>query len=242
MIEHKNKGVRFTVICMRAVEAVVFDLDGTLIQSRHDGKEMRRRIEDILVGAGVPASDIDMSKRVWEILKNGKSALERKGQDPERVAWTMNRLTEAINEVELGVVENVKPMTHAQEVLEKLRGLGMKIGVATRSCNEYAIKSLELTDLTRYVNVLLARDDVEHPKPDPRHLLQVVSALGASVCRAFYVGDSSTDLETAYSAGIVFIGYFRSEERGKRLKRAGCNILIDDLRMIVELVEGRLNF
>jgi HAD superfamily hydrolase (TIGR01509 family) len=229
------------VISVRAVEAVVFDLDGTLIQSRHDGKEMRRRIEDILVGAGVPASELNMSLRVWEILKNGGSALERMGQHPERVAQTMSRLTEAINEVELGVVESVKPMTHAHEVLEKLRGLGMKIGIATRSCNAYAIKSLELTDLARYVDVLLARDDVEHPKPDPRHLLQVVSALRASVCSAVYVGDSSTDLETAGGAGIVFFGFFRSEERGKRLKRAGCEILVDDLRRIVELVEGGLN-
>ena len=226
---------------MRAAEAVIFDLDGTLIQSRHDGKEMRRRIEDILVRAGVPASEIDMSKRIWEILKNGKSALESTGQHPERVAWTMSRLMEAINEVELGVVESVKPMTHAHKVLEKLRELGMKIGIATRSCNAYAIRSLELTDLIRYVDVLLARDDVENPKPDPRHLLQVVSALGASVCSAVYIGDSSTDLVTAGGAGIVFIGFFRSEEREKRLKKAGCEILIDDLRRIVDFVEEKLN-
>jgi len=65
---------------MREAEAVVFDLDGTLIQSKIDGQEMRRRIEEILIGAGAPAGELDRSKRVWEILRGGKSVLERMGQ------------------------------------------------------------------------------------------------------------------------------------------------------------------
>jgi len=221
---------------MRVVEAVVFDLDGTLIQSKINFGEMRRRAMEILVEAGAAAEELSQSRRVWEIVMGGETMLEEMGMPPERRRLTMRRITEALNAVELEAVEKVKPTPNAHEALEVLRGRGLGIGVATRSCNAYATRSLELSDLAGYVDVLLARDDVEHPKPDPRHLLQVVEALGVSSRRVVYVGDMITDLETAEEAGIAFIGFHSDTEWGRRLRESGCETIIDDLRRVSDLV------
>jgi len=222
---------------MPAIEAVVFDLDGTLVQSRINYEEMRRRAVEILVEAGAAEGEPGQSVRVWEIVMGGERMLEEMGLPPERRRLTMRRITEALNAVELEAVETVKPTPNAHEALEALRGRGLGIGVATRSCRAYAARSLELSALAVYVDVLLARDDVEHPKPDPRHLLKVVEALGASPPSVVYVGDTTTDLKTAQEAGIAFIGYLRDDQWGRRLREAGCEILIDDLRRVTNLVE-----
>lgn len=238
MIEHKNEVGRYTVIRMRAAEAVVFDLDGTLIQSRIDYGEMRRRVVEILVDAGAASRELNKSRRVWEIVMGGERMLEEMGLPPEGRLLTMKRITEEMNTVELEAVETVRPTPNAREALEALRGLGLGIGVATRSCNAYATQSLKRATLSGYIDVLLARDDVEHPKPNPHHLLRVVEALGASPHSVVYVGDTTTDLKTAEEAGVAFVGYLRNDERGRRLEEAGCGILIDDLRMVADLVEG----
>ncbi|MCW3992451.1 MAG: HAD family hydrolase [Candidatus Bathyarchaeota archaeon] len=224
---------------MIAAEAVVFDLDGTLIRSKIDFEAMRRRVVEVLVASGAPAGDLDQSRRVWEIVMGGESKLKEMGLPSETRCLIMRRITEALNAVELEAVDSVEPTAHALEALEALRGRGLRIGVATRSCNAYATQSLELTDLAGYVDVLLARDDVEHPKPDARHLLQVVEALGPSPGSVVFVGDTTTDLKTAEEAGIAFIGFLRDDDWGRRLREAGCGLIIDDLRKIADLVERR---
>jgi len=218
------------------IEAVVFDLDGTLIQSKIDYDKMRKKVVEVLVGAGAPQGELDHSRRVWEIIMGGERMLREIGVTPEGCLAVMKRITGEMNAVELEALDTVKPTPHAHEALSIIRERGWGIGVATRSCNAYATQSLRRTGLERFVDVLLARDDVEHPKPDPRHLLQVVEALGASTRGVVYVGDTATDLRTAAEAGVAFIGFLRDDDWGRRLREAGCETMIDDLLRLPEIV------
>lgn len=223
-------------------EAVIFDLDGTLIMSKVDYGEMRRRVSRILIDAGVPGDVLTSSLRIWEIISAGEGVLRGLGMPVEDWERLVERIGQELNEVELAALETVMPAPHAEEALRSLRGMGLLIGVATRSCRAYATKSLELTGLRGFVDALVARDDVEHPKPDPRHLLKAVEALGSSPDRVLYVGDTATDFKTAMDAGINFVGYVGNEEWGRRLREAGCQVLIEDLREITGIIarlEGR---
>jgi phosphoglycolate phosphatase-like HAD superfamily hydrolase len=80
---------------------------------------------------------------------------------------------------------------------------------------------MRLTRLNGYVDKCLARDDNPYPKPDPRHLLDIIIHLKADPSEVFYVGDTSTDLETAEAAKVEFIGYKRDEEGGRGSLRRG---------------------
>ena len=88
-----------------------------------------------------------------------------------------------------------------------------------------------------YIEKIVARDDVSHPKPDPRHLLSVISLLQVEPKSTLYVGDTITDLITAKSANVRFIGYKRNEVRAKQLMESGCKFIIEDLLEIVEIAE-----
>lgn len=71
----------------------------------------------------------------------------------------------------------------------------------------------------------MARDDVEHLKPDPRHLLRAVEALGSSPDRVIYIGDTTTDFKTAMDAVINFwdLSGMRRGERGSGRLDASLN-------------------
>ena len=230
----------YTLSSMKAVEAVVFDLDGTLIVSSHDYPEMARMAEEILRDAGVPDEVFSKPRLVWDIVRGGVNSLKELGFSPDMVKRTIGLINEALNKVELQSLDSVEPMPGGHETLQTLRQRGIKIGIATRSCGAYARESLKMASLEDYVDALLARDEVENPKPDPRHLLQVVTALGASPQEVVYVGDTTTDHKTATEAGIAFIGFPRTEEWRRRLKEAGCSIFIADIREIIGIIDNGL--
>jgi phosphoglycolate phosphatase len=224
---------------MAQVKAVVFDLDGTLIESNHDYDEMARRVKLILEKVGVPTDTLSQQGRVWEIIQGGVRSLQELGLPPERIKNILDRIDEALNEVEVSSVASVELKPGAVELLEHLRKRGIRIGVATRSCGEYARRSMEASRLAGYFDVVLARDEVEFPKPDPRHLLQVLDELGVSPQESVFVGDTETDQRTARAAEIPFIGIPSSESWRKRMEGKEGSVLVSSLTEITEMISER---
>jgi phosphoglycolate phosphatase len=220
------------------LKAVVFDLDGTLVDSKIDYERMAGMIRVVLSDGGVPEERLTDRRKIYQIIRGGDKVLTELGvaqTDRLRIAREMDRI---MNQVELDGAHLSKPMRNAGETLKALKRCGLGIGIATRGCREYAAESMRLTGIHGYVDKCLARDDVPYPKPDPRHLLDVVTHLGAGPGDVFYVGDTSTDLETANAANVAFIGYKRDEEWGKRLIDAGCKRMVDDLIDLVDIAEN----
>jgi phosphoglycolate phosphatase len=220
------------------LKAVVFDLDGTLVDSKIDYERMAGRIRVVLSEAGAPEERLTDRRKIYQIIRGGESALAEVGVDPSerlRIASDMERI---MNQTELEGAHLSKPMRNSAETLRALKNRGLGIGIATRGCKDYAVESMRLTGLIDYVDKCLARDEVPYPKPDPRHLLDVVKHLGAEPTQVFYVGDTPTDLETANAANVTFIGYKRDAEWGKRLLDAGCKRMVDDLIDLVGIAES----
>ncbi len=109
------------------------------------------------------------------------------------------------------------------------------MGIATRSHRVYAERCLAKMGMREYMQGVLARDDVPFPKPDPRHLFETISLLDVDPRDVLYVGDTTTDLETARAAEVDFVGYKRDEEWGQRLLDAGCEVMAEDLLEVAEM-------
>jgi len=234
--DYKNEPPSFTLSFMGTVEAVVFDLDGTLIASNHDYGGMVRRVREILEEEGAPIEALGQERRVWEIIQGGVRSLEKLGLPQKRIDGILDRLNWALNEIELRSLDSVELKPGALALLESLKKRGIKTGIATRSCGAYAIKSLEATKLADYIDIVLARDQVEHPKPDPRHLLQIIGDLDASLQGVLFVGDTETDQRTARAAGISFIGVPMNEEWRKRMEGKEGSVLVSNLLEIVDII------
>ena len=219
------------------LEAVVFDLDGVLIDSQLDYRSMREAVRRLLGEAGVPLEGVEGLK-IWEMLEVGLQRYLESGGSEEDWRGLMRRIDDALSQIELEALDRVRMRPYAPQTLEALRERGLRIGVATRSCRSYALQSLERVGLSPYIDALLARDDVEHPKPDPRHLLGVIELLGVDPAKTLYIGDTTTDLETARRAGVPFLGFLAGSEWSRRLLEEGCRV-IEGLPQLLELLEER---
>jgi phosphoglycolate phosphatase len=216
-------------------KAVVLDLDGTLVESHIDYDKMGEEIKELLDRMGIK-THIEDRRKAYMVIRGGADSLLEYGLPEENLNQTFNELDKILNKIELEAIPTTTLKPHAQETLQKLREHGYKLGIATRGHAEYALKTLNKFNLRSYFNGVLARDETQYPKPDPRHLLSAISLIGARPEETLYIGDTTTDLSTSLAANIDFIGYWRDEEWTQRFMDGGCTRMIKDLYELVELL------
>jgi phosphoglycolate phosphatase len=221
---------------MGRYKAVVFDLDGTLQDSKIDYEKMTERVREILISEGISGNALGDRRAVYLIIRGGEDSLLELGVRDERVQTVLELMTEAMNETELEAAADVEPKPNALQTLKALHQNGVLLGIATRSHRVYAERCLAKMGMRGYMQGVLARDDVPFPKPDPRHLFETIALLGVDPRDVLYVGDTTTDLETARAAEVDFVGYKRDEAWGQRLLDAGCEVMADDLLEVAEMV------
>jgi phosphoglycolate phosphatase len=222
---------------MRPVKAVVFDLDGTLMDSSIDYEKMGNSIKELLVSMGLP-EPLEDRRKVYRVIRGGASTIREYGLPEESLEATMTEMEAIMNDIELEGLDAITLKPYAMEAVAELHGEGLGLGVATRSHREYALRSLEMHGLLRFFHRVVARDDVPYPKPDPRHLLYTIKLLGVEPGDTLFIGDTTTDLQTADAAGVEFVGYWRDDAWAQRLMDEGCNRIVRDLRELSGLVKG----
>lgn len=223
---------------MRPVKAVVFDLDGTLMDSKIDYEKMGNRIRELLVSRGLP-EPLEDRRKVYRVISGGAATLREYGLPEASLEATMAEMETIMNDIELEALDAMELKPYARTVVAELHGEGLGLGVATRSHREYTLRGLKRYDMLRFFHQVVARDDVPYPKPDPRHLLYTIRLLGVDPGDTLFIGDTTTDLQTADAAGVEFIGYWRDESWAQRLMEGGCSRIVKDLREIPRLVKER---
>lgn len=179
---------------------VIFDLDGTLIDSL---PSLTRAANVLLANHGLPPVTAAV---VNGFIGHGERVfIERliaaTGLAPE----DFDALLEAYIPIyKIAALETVL-MPGVPAALERLKSDGMQLGLVTNKPRAPLIPTLETVDLTRFFDVILAGDDLSRRKPDPEPLYEAMRVLGADRC--IYVGDSDVDAETARRAGQVFVLY-----------------------------------
>jgi phosphoglycolate phosphatase len=192
-------------------DAVVFDLDGTLIDSVADiahalnsALEMRdlspfpvERVKE-MVGGGVPK----LIERA--LLAHGVSRIALAPLVEDFIQIYRESLT-----VHTTLYEG------ARELLERLQSEGRRLGLCTNKRHDLTIETLEQLDLARYFSAVIGERPGGARKPDPAPLRGVLAALDVPASRAVMVGDSAADVGCAKAAGVACIvvsfGYSRVE-------------------------------
>jgi len=188
------------------IKAVAFDLDGTLIRAAVDFKRMKNRIIELFGVLGLDQHLFSTSELTYTIIERGLELLLSKGVPDAYLKKIRMDITKIMNQVELESIPMVKAMPGVSEVISELRNRGIKIGVITRGCREYTQAALEKVGISEMIDVISARDDVDRPKPDPSHLVELSRRLGASLEEIILVGDHRTDYMCAQAVHVMFVG------------------------------------
>jgi len=178
--------------------AIIFDLDGTLVDSASD---MTAQLNTILIERGLePLLVATASIFLGDGLRSfARRAFSLRG---------MNDLEEAINTFVLRYEHTdhsmTKPYEGVIETLSSLREAGWQISVCTNKDESIAIDILKRTGLLRFMDMVCGGDTVSFQKPDPRHLGAVVARADYGKLHKIMIGDNKNDFEAARGYEIPF--------------------------------------
>lgn len=177
--------------------ALIFDLDGTLIDSTIDFHAVRHRLIDELQAAGLVDRPRDILVRLAlpELVDLGTAA----GQTLTDRMWSI------IRQAELQGLARAAPAPRAREVLERLRTQGYHVALLTNNPREALQERLTTWELAPHLEVVATRDDVPALKPAPDGLRHVLTQF-RTVHQAYMIGDAWIDGQAARDAGVRFIG------------------------------------
>lgn len=169
-----------TAAAASLLKAVIFDLDGTLVDSRLDFAAMRRELS-APVGLGLlefidSLDDVQAQREAMEVIHRHELA------GAEAATW----------------------MPGAEEALNRLCEAGIPSAIVTRNSRRAAERTMERLAMPRVP--LKAREDAA-PKPDPEALLAIAAAWRMPAANCAYVGDFRYDIEAAQRAGMLPVLY-----------------------------------
>jgi pyrophosphatase PpaX len=198
--------------------AVLFDLDGTVIDSggiilasmRHATWEVLGRAyadEELLAAVGGPGLEAQM-----------------RALDPERVDELVS-VYRAHNEP---LHEELRCCAGMEDVLDRLKSEGRLLAVVTAKRRVTVELAFAHVPLGHLFDVVVGGDETERHKPDPQPLLLAAERLGVSPAEAVYVGDSPFDVRAAQAAGMasVAVTWGRIHDRSK-LEEAEPDAVVD---------------
>jgi len=190
----------------RNLKGVIFDLDGTLIHSLIDFPQMKRHIIRILEGNGVSKGILKANDTSVVILEKAERAWDETGKPESERVRVRVQLEDAMNQEERKAISNTEEVEDATEAIRRLKEMGYKLAVLTRSHHAYAVEALKKIGAYQYFDVVLGREETPKPKPYIEALEHAASLLNLSTDQILFVGDHPIDFASALNAKCSFVG------------------------------------
>lgn len=187
------------------VKAVLFDIDGVLVDSFEAGL---RFFQDILAFLGYPKPGRRAYKEAFHLPFVPALKHLAKAELTEEL--------ERIHDITQKIPYHSELLTKPPDVKETLAILGKKytLGIVTSRRKESVERRyFPFAHTEKYFSVLVTADDCQNNKPHPEPLLLAAKRLGVKPNECVYIGDSSTDIEAGRAAGMKTILYGKKKDR-----------------------------
>jgi phosphoglycolate phosphatase len=182
---------------------IAFDLDGTLVDTAPD---LVGALNIVLDEEGLPALPFE---RVRLMVGRGARGLIERGFAAAGKPLSEDRtvaLTERFIALYLGRIAHESiPFPGCLEALDALAAAGAVLAVCTNKRTDLAVALLDALGMTHRFAAVIGGDLAPAAKPDARHLIHTVEAVGGDLTRALLVGDSENDVHAARAAGAPSI-------------------------------------
>ncbi|WP_414154675.1 phosphoglycolate phosphatase [Pseudomonas sp. BNK-43-a] len=211
---------------------VMFDLDGTLIDSVPD---LAAAVDRMLLELGRPAAGLD-AVRQW--VGNGAEVLVRRalagGIEHDAVDA---QLAERALALFMGAYGESHELTvvypGVRDTLRWLRKQGVEMALITNKPERFVGPLLDQMKIGRYFRWIIGGDTLPQKKPDPAALLFVMKMAGIAPEQSLFVGDSRSDVQAARAAGVKSVGLTYGYNHGRPIDEESPSLVLDDLRLLL---------
>lgn len=216
---------------MVKLKAVIFDLDGTLLNTLDD---LRNAANTICQEYQWPTYSLETFRY---FVGNGIPKMVERLIPQKKLTETL--LAEVIcefkQEYQQHLCDATRPYDGIREMLEKLEEEGIKIAVLTNKADELA-KQIVRTFFGKNDWVVWGQRPGIKIKPHPQALLLLLDQLRVDKKNALYVGDSAVDIETARAALVKDVGVLWGFRNKEELQEAGVTILVETPEQLVDFI------
>ncbi len=188
---------------------IVFDLDGTLVDTAPD---LVRALNETMDLEGLPRVKL---QTVRQLVGQGARVLIERAAALHGVTFTSNRL-DALTDEFVGfyradIAAESKVFPGAMEAISELAADGAKFAVCTNKRTDLSLQLLDALGVSERFSAIVGADVVAQRKPHPEHYQAAVTRAGGTVRRSVMIGDTVADVGAARAAGapviVVRFGY-----------------------------------
>lgn len=186
-----------------ASPVIVFDLDGTLVDTAPD---LVDTLNVVFAREGLPAVPYETARNL--IGGGARAMIERgiKAEGRKIVPAEVERLfQDFISYYSDHLADRSRPFPGLTEALDRLAGDNWRFAVCTNKLEALSVNLLNRLGLTQRFAAICGQDTFGIQKPDPEILRRTLAAAGGSPAKALMVGDSVNDVRTARAAGVPII-------------------------------------
>lgn len=180
-----------------AVRAVLFDLDGTLIDSAPD---LGAAADRMRVARGLPSLPLDAYRHMAGAGARGMIGVAF-GYGPEHPEFDALR-QEFFDNYQACMTERTRPFAEVPELVAALAQAGLPWGVVTNKSERFSLPLTRAMSLFERVATVVCGDTTPHAKPHPAPLLEAARRLNLAPADCLYVGDDERDIVAGRAAGM----------------------------------------
>jgi len=220
------------------VEAVIFDLDGTLAHFNLDFKTMRSEVRSYLMRMGIPASVLSVNETIFEMLvKTEIFVKNNNGKHAEAFGEFRTQAFAIAEKYEMEAASTTSLMPGAYETLKELKRMKLKLGLCTTSSQKAADYILRRFKIEGYFQTVVPRNEVKNVKPNTEQFEAALKALCVSPQNTVIVGDSVVDMQSAAETKAIAVGLPTGISNLEQLKNSGANYIITSLSDLPILIK-----
>jgi HAD superfamily hydrolase (TIGR01549 family) len=219
------------------IEAVIFDLDGTLAHFNLDYKALRSEVRGYLMRIGIPSSVVNVNESIFEMLKNSEIFLQNTDKPKSAFEEARTQALAIAEKFEMEAASTTSLLPGAVEMLKALKEMNVKIGLCTTSSGRSASYILQRFKIAEFFKVVVPRDRVKFVKPHTEQFELALKTLGVHAKNALIVGDSVVDVESAKELKTIAVGLPTGISTEKQLMDTGANYIVTSLTDVPTLIK-----
>lgn len=218
-----------------AVQAIVIDLDGTLL---HTAPELAESANRMLRDMGRPAVAQEL---LMSYIGNGIHWLVKRAltgdMHAEPDAALFDKALPIFEQHYTALLLESKPFPNVVAGLDAMKAAGYRLGCITNKVERYTTPLLKGIGLAHYFDIVLAGDTLPEKKPHPLPLLHAAKFFGIAVEQLLLVGDSLSDAQAARAAGCPIICVPYGYNHGEPVETLNVDAVIPDLTAVLPLLK-----